>query len=176
MIFTAVVCNSLFFFSPIPQLSMLKIILQWSSPCPVYLNQLPTLLFFITSRDLSEAVLGRLWNPLLWTKQNKQILTSNCYFLLPIKPLQSTEDSTFETQCSLEACLKRHHILNAKATEMVQENPNRWLLQANKPQEIPFIITSSDSKEMTSRKDLLPFFFSTLDIWKLFLRFAVVPT
>lgn len=48
------------------------------------------------------------------------------------------------------------------------------LPQTNRPQEIPFITTSSDSKEITSTKDLLPFLFSTLDIQKLFLGFAVV--
>lgn len=56
---------------------------------------------------------------------------------------------------------------------MAQENSNRWLLQGNRAQEKPFIITSSDSKEMTSRMDLLPSLFSTPDIQKLFLRSAV---
>lgn len=90
VIFKPVICNSSFF----SQLSMLRILQQWPRPCPVCLNHLP-MLFFTTSRDLAE-----LWKSLLWTKQNKQTLTSKCWFLLPIKPSESTEDSILETHCS----------------------------------------------------------------------------
>lgn len=97
VVFKAVICSSFFFF--FPQLPMLRVLLQWPSPCPVCLNHLP-MLFFTTSRDLAEAALGQLLKSLLWTKQNKQILTSKCWFLLPIKPSESTEDSILETHCS----------------------------------------------------------------------------
>lgn len=95
VIFKAGIWNCSFF----SQLSMLRILLQWPSPCPVCLNHLP-MLFFTTSRDLAEGVLGQLWKSLLWTKQNKQILTSKRWFLLPIKPSESTEDSILEAHCS----------------------------------------------------------------------------